>query len=181
MSAPELVHIIDTAWKHAELDLQQQGVTAQTSRQLHDAALGSVAFSHLPPIRLSCIRGLVAPSYKGPCLHPDCKLPGCEGNRLYIITLTPLLMRIKLPHHKNACKWGQASIVFDLPAELAELLYTYLGEPRRALLDHHLLNGQSCPYVFMDMHGRGFAGAVLTLYSIIQFGRSGWSCKEVSV
>jgi len=71
--------------------------------------------------------------------------------------------------------------VFDLPAELAELLYTYLGEPRRALLDHHLLNGQSCPYVFMDMHGRGFAGAVLTLYSIIQFGRSGWSCKEVSV
>ncbi|DBA92339.1 TPA: hypothetical protein ACH3X1_003068 [Trebouxia sp. C0004] len=164
MSAPELVHIIDTAWKHAELDLQQEGVTVQTSRQLHDAALASVTFSHLPPIRLSCIRGLVAPSFQGPCLHPDCKLPGCEGNRLYIITTSPLLMRIKLPHHKNACKWGQASIEFDLPAELAELLYTYLGESRRALLDHHLLIGQSCPYVFMDMHGRGFAGAVLTLY-----------------
>ena len=142
MSAPELVHIIDTAWKHAELDLQQQGVTVQTSRQLHDAALASVTFSHLPPIRLSCIRGLVAPSYQGPCLHPDCKLPGCEGNRLYIITTSPLLMRIQLPHHKNACKWGQASIEFDLPAELAELLYTYLGESRRALLDRHLLIGQ---------------------------------------
>ena len=25
MSAPELVHIIDTAWKHAEPDLQQEG------------------------------------------------------------------------------------------------------------------------------------------------------------
>ncbi|DBA87060.1 TPA: hypothetical protein ACH3X2_000303 [Trebouxia sp. C0005] len=100
MSAPELVHIIDTAWKHAELDLQQQGVTVQTSRQLHDAALASVTFSHLPPIRLSCIRGLVAPSYQGPCLHPDCKLPGCKGNRLYIITTSPLLMRIQLPHHK---------------------------------------------------------------------------------
>ncbi len=62
ISAPELVHIIDTAWKHAELDLQQEGVTVQTSRQLHDAALASVTFSHLPPIRLSCIRGLVAPS-----------------------------------------------------------------------------------------------------------------------
>ncbi len=164
ISASELVHIIDTAWKHAELDLQQEVVTMQTSRQLHDAALGSVTFSHLPPIRLSCIRGLVAPSYKGPCLHPDCKLPGCEGNRLYIITLSPLLMRIQLPHHKNACRWGQGSMMFDLPAELTELLYTYLGEPRRALLDHHFLIGQSCPYVFMVMHGRGFAGAVLTLY-----------------
>ena len=40
MSAPELVHIIDSAWKHAELDLQQKGGTAQTSRKLHDAALG---------------------------------------------------------------------------------------------------------------------------------------------
>ncbi|DBB15921.1 TPA: hypothetical protein ACH3X3_003296 [Trebouxia sp. C0006] len=38
MSAPELVHVSDTAWKHAELDLQQEGVTVQTSRQLHDAA-----------------------------------------------------------------------------------------------------------------------------------------------
>ncbi|DBA81082.1 TPA: hypothetical protein ACH3X2_000805 [Trebouxia sp. C0005] len=110
MSAPELVHIIDTAWRHAELDLQQLGVTVQTSRQLHDAALASVTFSHLPPIRLSCIRGLVAPTYQGPCLHPDCKLPGCEGNRLYIIATSPLLMRIQLLHHKNACKWGLAAI-----------------------------------------------------------------------
>ncbi len=67
-------------------------------------------------------------------------------------------MRIQLSHHKNACKWGQAFIEYDL---LAELLYTYLGEPRRVLLEHHLLIGQSCPCVFMDMHGRGFAGAVL--------------------
>ena len=32
-------------------------------------------------------------------------------------------------------------MVFDLPAELAELLYTYLGEPCSALLVHHLLIG----------------------------------------
>ncbi len=87
---PRLVHIIDTAWKSAEPELQQEGVTVQTSRQLHDAALASVTFSHLPPIRLSCIRGSVAASYQG----PDCKMPGCEGNGLYNITTSPLLMRI---------------------------------------------------------------------------------------
>ena len=91
---PRLVHIIDTAWKSAEPELQQEGVTVQTSRQLHDAALASVTFSHLPPIRLSCIRGSVVASYQGPCLHPDCKMPGCEGNGLYNITTSPLLMRI---------------------------------------------------------------------------------------
>ncbi len=35
-----------------------------------------------------------------------------------------------------SCAKRQASIDIDLPADLAELLYTYLGEPRRALLDH---------------------------------------------
>ena len=27
------------------------------------------------------------------------------------------------------------------------------------MLDYHLLISHSCPYVFMDMHGKGFAGA----------------------
>ncbi|KAL3135447.1 hypothetical protein ABBQ32_007628 [Trebouxia sp. C0010 RCD-2024] len=74
-------------------------------------------------------------------------------------------MRIGLPHHKNARKWGKAVIEFDVPSDLAQLLHTYLGAPRKALLEHHLLIGDACPYVFMDMHGRGFmAAAVLTLY-----------------
>ena len=96
-------------------------------------------------------------------------------------------MRIQLPRHKNACKRGQASIEFDLPAALAELLYTYPGEARRALLYHHLLIGQNCPYVFMDMHGRGFAGAVLTLYwqkwLVLQGGvsMSASMCRQVFV
>ena len=114
--------------------------------------MGSLTVPHMPPIRLPCIRDLVALSYQGPCLHPDCKLPGCEGTRLHIITTSPFLIRVQLPHHKNVCKWGQASIVFGLPAELAELLYTYLGEPPA---DNHLLIGQSCPYLFMDKHGWG--------------------------
>ncbi len=54
----------------------------------------------------------------------------------------------------HACKWGQASVVFDVPAELAELL----------LHHHHLLIGQSCPCMFMNMPGWKFANAVLTLY-----------------
>ena len=121
---------------------------------MHDAAVSSMTFANLPLVRLSCNRGLVALSYQGPCLHPDCKLPGCEGNRLYIMQQSPLLMRIKLPHHKNAHNWGQACIEFDLPAELAELLHTCLAAPSRALLDYNLLADRSGPFAFMLMHGR---------------------------
>ena len=140
-------------------------ITVETSRDIHDAALAAMTFSHLPPIRLSCIRSLVVPTYAGHCLHLDCKEPSCQGNRLYTVSESPLLMRIKLPHHKNARKWGKAVIVFDLPSDLAQLMHTYLGAARKALLDYHLLIGDTCPYVFMDMHGRGFLdAAVLTLY-----------------
>ena len=145
--------------------MQLQGVTVETSRDIHDAVLAAMIFSHLPPVRLSCIRSLVVPTYAGPCLHLDCKEASCQGNRLYIVSETPLLMRIKLPHHKNARNWGQAVIVFDLPPDLAQLMHTYLGAARKALLDHHLLIGDTSPYVFMDMHGRGVVdSAVLTLY-----------------
>ena len=165
MSAADLVHLIHRAEQQSQAQMQQQGVTVETSRDIHDAALAAMTFSHLPPIRLSCIRSLVVPTYAGHCLHLDCKEPSCQGNRLYTVSESPLLMRIKLPHHKNARKWGKAVIVFDLPSDLAQLMHTYLGEARKALLDYHLLIGDTCPYVFMDMHGRGFLdAAVLTLY-----------------
>ncbi|KAL3152850.1 hypothetical protein ABBQ38_012165 [Trebouxia sp. C0009 RCD-2024] len=165
MSAPRLVHLIHGAELQSQDQMQQQGVTVETSRDMHDAALAAMTFSHLPPVRLSCIRSLVVPAYTGPCLHPDCKEPSCEGNRLSITSESPLLMHIQSPHHKNARKWGKAVIEFDVPSDLAQLLHTYLGAPRKALLEHHLLIGDTCPYVFMDMHGRGFvAAAVLTLY-----------------
>ena len=105
--------------------MQQQGITVKTSRDLHDAALAAMTFSHLPLVRLSCIRSLVVPTYAGHCLHLDCKEPSCQGNRLYTVSELPLLMRIKLPHHKNARKWGKA--VFDLPSDLAQLMHTYMG------------------------------------------------------
>ena len=165
MSVADLVHLIHRAEQQSQAQMQQQGVTVETSRDVHDAALAAMTFSHLPPIRLSCIRSLVVPTYAGHCLHLDCKEPSCQGNRLYTVSESPLLMRIKLPHHKNARKWGKAVIVFDLPSDLAQLMHTYLGAARKALLDYHLLIGDTCPYVFMDMHGRGFLdAAVLTLY-----------------
>ena len=158
MSAADLVHLIHRAEQQSQAQMQQQGVTVETSRDIHDAALAAMTFSHLPPIRLSCIRSLVVPTYAGHCLHLDCKEPSCQGNRLYTVSESPLLMRIKLPHHKNARKWGKAVIVFDLPSDLAQLMHAYVGAARKALLDYHLLIGDTCPYVFMDMHGRGFLG-----------------------
>ena len=109
VSAPELVHIMlmHTAWKQAELDLQPQGVTVDFSRKSHAAPLGSMTFSNLPRGRLSCVRELVAPSYQGPCLHLACNLLGCQGNKLYIMQLSPLLMCFKVPHHSSACNCGQ--------------------------------------------------------------------------
>ncbi|KAL3152791.1 hypothetical protein ABBQ38_012374 [Trebouxia sp. C0009 RCD-2024] len=164
----ELVHLIHRAEQHSQAQMQQQGVTVQISRDMHDAALAAVAFSHLPPVRLSCLRSLVVPTYTGHCLHLDCKEPSCQGNRLSIMGKSPLLMCINFPHHKNACmhaSWGKAVIQFDLPSDLAQLLHTYLGAPLKALLEYDLLIGDACPYVFVDMHGRGFVdAAVLTLY-----------------
>ncbi len=108
MPAAEVVHLIHKAEQEAQAQMQQRGVTVDTSRDMHDAALAAMTFSHLPPVRLSCIRSLVVPTYTGPCLHDDCKETGCQGNRLSIVSESPLLMHISLPHHKNARKWGHA-------------------------------------------------------------------------
>ena len=73
-------------------------------------------------------------------------------------------MRMIFRHHKNEQKWKRAVIQFDVPSELAELLQAYLGGPRQALLQYHLLIGDTCDHVFMDMHGRAFDGSVFTTY-----------------
>ncbi|KAL3156178.1 hypothetical protein ABBQ32_012464 [Trebouxia sp. C0010 RCD-2024] len=112
MSAAELVHLIHRVEQQYQAQMRQQGVTVQTSTDMHDAALAAVTFSHLPPVRLSCLRSLVVPTFTGRCLHLDCKEPSCEGNRLSIWSESPLLMRFELPHHKNARKWGRAVIQF---------------------------------------------------------------------
>ena len=55
----------------------------ELARTLHDATLASCMFSHLPPVRLICLRTLQTPSAIG-CLNSDCRRPGCQGNRLVL-------------------------------------------------------------------------------------------------
>ena len=53
------------------------------------------------------------------------------------------------------------------------MVHSCLGAERKALLKYQLLIGDSCPYVFMDMHGRGFAHAVLTVLAL--YWQKWWS------
>ena len=53
------------------------------ARTLHDACLTSCMFSHLPPVRLICLRTLQLPTAIG-CLTSDCSRAGCQGNRLVL-------------------------------------------------------------------------------------------------
>ncbi len=52
------------------------------ARTLHNAALASCMFSHLPPVRLVCWRTLQIPG-SGGCSKRDCSKPACNGNKLY--------------------------------------------------------------------------------------------------
>lgn len=52
------------------------------SRTLHNCLLASFMFSHLPPVRLVCLRTLQIAGVVG-CPKVDCRTPGCVGNRLY--------------------------------------------------------------------------------------------------
>ena len=160
----QLVQMLNKAELHSLADLQVQGLTVDTSRAVHDAVLGCCVITHLPPLRLSCIRSLLAPDYTGPCKHLDCNVSGCTGNKLQLISTSPLSMRMVFPHHKNEHKWKRAVIQFDVPSDLAELLQRYLAGPRQALLQYHLLIGDTCDHVFMDTQGRAFGSAVFTTY-----------------
>ena len=160
----QLVQILRTAELQSLADLQSQGLTLGNCRSLHDAVLGCCVITHLPPLRLSCIRSLLAPDYTGPCKHRDCNDTGCTGNKLHVISTAPLLMRMVFRHHKNEHRWKKAVIEFDVPSDLAELLQVYLGSPRQSLLEYHLLIGDTCDHVFMDMHGREFGNSVFTTY-----------------
>lgn len=135
-----------------------------TARFVHDAVLSCCILTHLPPGRLSCMRSLQAPGSPLRCTQQDCKKAGCEGNRLYVDSTSPLRMRMNFPHHKNEHKWKRAVIAFEVPADLAELLQLYLEGPRKVLLEHHLLIEDTCDTVFFDKVGRTFSSSGFTLY-----------------
>ena len=166
MSAAGVVKLNMAAKQQAEQAYVDQGASLAACRQLHDAALGCTMFGYLPPVRLSCIRSMTHPSHSGPCLHPDCKLKDCRGNRLIIEREHPLQLAIDLPHHKNQAAHGFKPIHFTVPAGLAELLYLLIGQPHQVLTQaaaHVLLDAQ-CPFVFMTKTGQGFKDCQLCTY-----------------
>ena len=158
MECRDLVQLLHRARVQSQTVWHQTHSLTQ-ARAVHDAVLGCVVFTHLPPMRLSCIRSMLAPDCTAPCSHPDCKLKDCEGNKLYVDSTSPLRLRMKFPHHKNESKWKRAVIEFVVPAELAELLHVYLEGPRRALMDRLLGLGNSCDCVFMNSRGQPFSSS----------------------
>ena len=166
MSAADMVKLNMAAKKKAEQAYQDQGASFAACRQLHDAALSCTLFGYLPPVRLSCIRTMTHPSYTGPCLHPDCTLQECRGNRLILQRRQPLQLAIDLPHHKTQAAHGFKPIHFTVPAGLAELLYLLIGQPHKVLTQAaaHVLLDAACPYVFMTRTGQGFRDSQFCTY-----------------
>ena len=161
MSASDLLKLTMAAKQHAEQQYHRLGATAATSRQLHDAALACMMFGYMPPLRLACLRTLTHPSYQGPCIHPDCIRPGCRGNRLIVRQRQPLQLDIDLQHHKNVGSHGYKPIHITVPAGLAELLYLFVGMPRKVLTQHL---PEQCPFLFVNKAGSGFDDSQLSPY-----------------
>lgn len=98
LAADELVRIISAFATSTLSKVPLHGTCdLELARTLHDACLASCMFSHLPPVRLICLRTLQTPHAIG-CLSPDCSRPGCQGNRL---ALRPDgSMHLVLSHYK---------------------------------------------------------------------------------
>ena len=160
-SAASLVAAIQHHKQRVMETYAQEGMSAKLARSLHDLALLCTIFGHLPPLRLSCIRSLMVPAYSGPCLNPDCKLGDtCNGNQLKPTPQHGLHMH--LPHHKNENRWKRASISFDVPQELAELLKLHVSKGWEILT---IYNGaEDACHVFVDGKGHPFTSSNFTMY-----------------
>ena len=160
-SAKTLLSVIHTQRQSVLAAMHQGGMSAKLARSLHDLTLASTVFGYLPPIRISCIRALMLPTYVGSCLKPDCILGAtCHGNQLQHISNGPLHMH--LPHHKNEGSWGRAPISFNLPQDLAELMRLHLSQGHKLLTEY--LGREEEPHVFVDNKGRPFNDSNLTIY-----------------
>ena len=155
MECPDLVKLLHKIHTQSQRWWHNTGSLMQ-AREVHDSALGCCMITHLPPMRLSMITSMRC-SYPAdtcsPCDNVDCKLAECEGNRLYVLSTSPMRMRMKFPHHKNDNKWKRAVIEFMVPQDLAELLHMYLEGPRIKLMSS---TDSTTDHVFMDLQGRPF-------------------------
>ena len=141
--------------------IQETGMTATLARALHDVTLASTVFGYLPPVRISCIRSLVLPSYDGPCHKCDCiQDSSCHGNKLQQTSSGALLMH--LPHHKNEGSWGRAPISFTLPKDLARIMMLYISQGHK-LLTEYIGKEDEC-HLFVDKQGKPFNDSNFTMY-----------------
>lgn len=161
-SAKALLTVIHNKRVAVLAAIQEQGMTAALARGLHDVALVSTIFGYLPPIRISCVRGLVLPTYTGACHKlPDCILgPSCHGNQLQQSSTGVLKMH--LPHHKNEAKWGRAPIDFKLPQDLDVVMRLHTSKGHKLLIESMGL--ENVCHVFVDRQGRPLADSNLTIY-----------------
>ncbi len=82
-TAAHLAGIMAGARESVLNELRDSPMTLPLARRLHDALLGCFMFGWLPPQRPSCVRTLLSPFYRGPCMDPDCRKPQeCQGNRI---------------------------------------------------------------------------------------------------
>lgn len=162
---PTAKSLLNTLHQHQQqlvASIPQHDMSANQARAMHNVALASMVFGHLPPIRLSCIRTLMLPSYKGPCLNPDCRHgPLCHGNQLLLGTPQQPGLSLHLPHHKNEKPWGRTPISFKLPKQLAKLIRLHL---QGHLLLTEYLGKEGEAHVFIDSMGRPFSNDTFSTY-----------------
>jgi hypothetical protein len=130
------------------VELPSQGLILQV---MH-AAMCCMVFGFVPPIRVSCVLSLQAPSYSGPCLWTDCHHKSlCRGNRLqWVRGSNHTALQIVLVHHKNSNKGHDREISYVLPYEVCVLLVWLLGLAREAM------DAQDSPYMFCSPWGEPY-------------------------
>ena len=109
----------------------------QVATTVHNALLATMCFGYMPPLRHnSILLTLTSPPHLG-CIHPDCqhRQAGCQGNRVYRHP-TSNKWWLDAPHHKNTKVWNGASLKFELPHEVAQLLEHHATWGHRTLTGH---------------------------------------------
>ncbi len=98
-TAAHLASIMAGARESVLNELRNSPMTLPLARRLHDALLGCFMIGWLPPQRPSCVRTLLSPFHRGPCMDPDCRKPQeCQDNR--ILRHADGQMSVELKHHK---------------------------------------------------------------------------------
>ena len=130
------------------------GLSPAQARRVHDVTMCCCMFGWMPPLRLYCIRTMVAPHVSRVCPEEGCSTPRrpCAGNRVMINPAGSLCFH--LPHHKNALRWGKLAIQFEVPPGLLELMQLYIDKARPVLLAESEV---SLPEFFLTSTGLRFS------------------------